>query len=96
MAGQGASVAMGSAWMLAKQLRTRSSTQEALRHYEQTMRPFVAQTQRTGRRTAQWLVPGTTFGITLRRLTLAAMRAPGAMTLFAPSLRRMLASVVPK
>jgi 2-polyprenyl-6-methoxyphenol hydroxylase-like FAD-dependent oxidoreductase len=96
MAGQGASLAMGSAWLLAEQLRTTTSLADALGQYEKRMRPFVLRTQKTGRRTAKSLLPATQRGITLRRWVFAAMRLPGMKVVLRPALRRMLDSVVPR
>jgi 2-polyprenyl-6-methoxyphenol hydroxylase-like FAD-dependent oxidoreductase len=77
LAGQGAALAMGGAYILAQELR-RAAPREAAIRYEQRMRPFVRDRQRSGRRTAQWLVPGSRWRITARALTFAAARVARA------------------
>lgn len=75
MAGQGASLAMGGAYVLAEELRN-GTPEQATARYEQRMRPFVRARQRTGRRTAEWLVPSSRWRITARGLAFAATRRP--------------------
>lgn len=96
MAGQGASMAMGGAYVLADALRRTTSVPEALRLYQHRMVPDVRVKQKSGRRTAQWLVPPTRLRIFLRRLGLAAADLPGASGLYRLGFRAMAESVVPQ
>lgn len=95
MAGQGASLAMGGAYVLADQLRRHGSTEAATAGYEQLMRPFVTTKQRAGRRTARWLVPSSTWRIHARSAAFTAMRLPGMCWLARAALAGPVASVVP-
>jgi 2-polyprenyl-6-methoxyphenol hydroxylase-like FAD-dependent oxidoreductase len=95
MAGQGASMAMGGAYVLADSLRRNESVAAAAAHYERSMRPLVRDKQRAGRRTARWLVPDSRWRMTVRTLALSALRMPGLPTLARPAFGAMRASVVP-
>ena len=65
LAGQGASMAMAAAAVLADELRASADVAGALRAYEARVRPVVEATQASGRAIARWFVPSS-------RLTLAA------------------------
>jgi 2-polyprenyl-6-methoxyphenol hydroxylase-like FAD-dependent oxidoreductase len=93
LAGQGASMAMGGAFVLAEELRGRRPAQAATR-YEQRMRPSVRAKQRAGRRTANWLVPNAQWRITARAAGFAATRLPGGTRLARAALAGVVASVV--
>jgi deazaflavin-dependent oxidoreductase (nitroreductase family) len=80
LAGQGASLAMAGAYILADELRHGPPTVAAHR-YEERMRPVVRTAQRAGRRTADWLVPPSHRRIGVRGLALAATRLPGGSVL---------------
>jgi len=95
MAGQGASMAMGGAYVLAEALRRSESVEAAAAHYERSMLPLVRDKQRAGRRTARWLVPGSRWRMNVRTLALSALRLPGLPTLARPAFAVMRASVVP-
>lgn len=80
MAGQGASLAMTGAWVLARELRgagDATAIPSALERYEAVMRPFAERRQASGRATARWLVPSSTIGIAVRQAFLALARLPG-------------------
>jgi 2-polyprenyl-6-methoxyphenol hydroxylase-like FAD-dependent oxidoreductase len=95
MAGQGASMAMGGAWVLARQLATHpGELATALTRYEQRMLPFVRRKQRTGRRTARWMVPDSHWRIRLRDRIMSVANLPGGPTLLRPTLATASASVV--
>jgi deazaflavin-dependent oxidoreductase (nitroreductase family) len=80
LAGQGASLAMAGAYVLADELRDGLQA-NALERYEQRMLPAVRAAQRAGRRTADWLVPPTRRRIALRGMAFAAARLPGGAVL---------------
>ncbi|MDQ7907620.1 FAD-dependent oxidoreductase [Phytohabitans sp. ZYX-F-186] len=94
MAGQGASLAMGGAYVLADELRAGAGVGRAFNAYERRMRPFVQVRQRTGRKTARWLVPSQHWRMTTRRMVLAAARLPGATAVLRAAFRPMQDSVV--
>jgi len=57
LAGQGASMAMGGAYVLAEELTRSGDLASALRSYEQRVKPAIEKKQRMGRRMAGWFVP---------------------------------------
>ena len=95
MAGQGASMALGGAYVLAEELRRDGSIAEAAARYEQRMRPVVRDKQRAGRRTARWLVPDSLWRLRVRGLIFSAARLPGLPKLMRPVLKATRGSVVP-
>jgi 2-polyprenyl-6-methoxyphenol hydroxylase-like FAD-dependent oxidoreductase len=78
MAGQGASLAMTGAWVLADALRGAGSVPDALRAYQERMLPLARRTQRSGRRTARWLVPPGPVRLAVRTGGLRLLTLPGA------------------
>jgi len=94
LAGQGASMAMGGAYVLAEQLR-RDAPERAVARYEERVRPSVRVKQRAGRQTAQWLVPSSRWRIAARALAFAVTRLPGGVRLAQSVLAGPTASVVP-
>ena len=95
MAGQGASMAAGGAYVLADELCHGGPAETAAHRYEQRIRPFIRDKQKAGRRTARWLVPTSQWRITARALAFSAARLPGMTTLMRPALAATRASVVP-
>lgn len=89
LAGQGASMAVAGAAVLAQELE-RGGTDDpgpALARYECRLQPVVKARQRAGRRTAGSFVPATRAGLTARRAVLRLASSRGASVL----LRRFLA-----
>jgi 2-polyprenyl-6-methoxyphenol hydroxylase-like FAD-dependent oxidoreductase len=72
--GQGASLSMAAAYVLAEELTRDEDVKTALSRYEHRVRPPLAQMRRAGRRSAEWLVPATAAGIAARN---AAIRLAG-------------------
>lgn len=66
LAGQGASLAIGGAYVLARELEHHADVAAALRAYEAVVRPSVEKKQAAGRRTADWFVPSSAFRVWLR------------------------------
>lgn len=85
-AGQGASLAMTGALVLAQSLAFSPILVRALAEYERRMRPLVDRVQAAGRRTAGWLLPHAGWQIRVRDLLFRA----GATSAGAPLLRRTL------
>ena len=63
LSGQGASLAMAGAYLLAEALHDATTYQEAFQWYEQQMRPLVQAQQRQARGFATFFLPGTPLGL---------------------------------
>jgi 2-polyprenyl-6-methoxyphenol hydroxylase-like FAD-dependent oxidoreductase len=63
LSGQGASLAMGGAYLLAKALHDPADYQEAFRRYEQQMSAYVLEQQKSGRSFAKSFLPGSPLGL---------------------------------
>ncbi|MGH9613006.1 MAG: FAD-dependent monooxygenase [Bryobacteraceae bacterium] len=70
LAGQGASMAMAAAYILAGELDAESNVDEALRRYERRLKPFIQKKQAAGRNMAGWFVPKNSGRRILRDLAL--------------------------
>jgi 2-polyprenyl-6-methoxyphenol hydroxylase-like FAD-dependent oxidoreductase len=77
LAGQGASLAVAGARLLASELANEANVTHALARYNTRMAASVADKQAAGRRTAEWFLPSTPYRLLLRRLALRAMALPG-------------------
>ena len=77
LAGQGASLAMGGAEVLARQLDSAMSVSEALDRYQAQMMPAVARKQKSGRQIADWFVPATAWHAALSRMFMRMLKVPG-------------------
>lgn len=77
LAGQGASLAMGGAYVLAKQLANASSIEAALADYQRAWQPVVTEKQQVARSGADWFLPSSVFRVRLRRLVLTVASALG-------------------
>ncbi|GAB3171116.1 FAD-dependent monooxygenase [Myceligenerans halotolerans] len=78
VAGQGASLGVAGAYVLAERLSRASTVAEGLADHERLWRPMVAGIQVNARdRAADWFVPETTTKLLLRRWGFRAMRLPG-------------------
>ena len=87
LAGQGASLALAGAYVLAEELdRAAGDVVQAVIHYEGRLRPWVAKRQAVGRRIARWSVPRTSARLAFRDLILRASSGP----LMAPIFRGAL------
>lgn len=77
LSGQGSTLAMVGAYMLAGELKAASGDYEtAFRQYERTFKPFMERKQKTARTFANSLVPKSNFGIGLRNLSSRIMDVP--------------------
>jgi len=63
LSGQGASLAMAGAYLLAEALHDAATYREAFQWYEQQMRPLVQAQQRQARGFAKFFLPGTPLGL---------------------------------
>jgi 2-polyprenyl-6-methoxyphenol hydroxylase-like FAD-dependent oxidoreductase len=76
ISGQGASTAMGGAYILAEELGKAEDYRAAFAAYERRVRPFVEDKQRKARRFAKTFVPGSRLGVQLSYLTMKLMFTP--------------------
>lgn len=86
LAGQGASLAMAGAYVLAACLADASSVTGALRRYETHWRPVVVEKQAAGRRGAEWFLPTSRARVYARRVMLGLAVLPGMESLLGSSL----------
>lgn len=70
ISGQGASLAMGGAYLLARALHESADYQEAFRCYEQRMRPHVQSQQKNARGTAKSFAPTSLPGLLIQQVML--------------------------
>jgi 2-polyprenyl-6-methoxyphenol hydroxylase-like FAD-dependent oxidoreductase len=84
VAGQGASVAMAAAYVLAHELASTQSLADSLRRYEHQVRPLVERRQAAGKRAARWLVPATRWKLGLRNAAVRVADRPGMTWLLRP------------
>ena len=76
IAGQGASLGMAGAYVLADQLASLPTVDQALAGYERLWRPVAEEKQKVGRSGARWFLPASTWQLLLRRGVLRAARLP--------------------
>lgn len=86
LAGQGASLGMAAAYVLADELAKRPSVGEALAGFESRWRPQVEDHQRAGAAAARWFVPATRYASFMRRTAIRLMKFPGMTGLVSSSL----------
>jgi 2-polyprenyl-6-methoxyphenol hydroxylase-like FAD-dependent oxidoreductase len=84
LAGQGASLAAYSGFLLARHVRDASDIPLALAAYQRDLAPVVASQQRAGRRAAKWVIPTAQWQIALRDTIVRAAGLPGLSRLLAP------------
>jgi 2-polyprenyl-6-methoxyphenol hydroxylase-like FAD-dependent oxidoreductase len=78
LAGQGASLGVAGAYVLAERLHAGASVREGLADYERRWRPVAAAVQQAARsRVTEWFLPASTGKLLLRRWGFKAMRLPG-------------------
>ncbi|MEV0346729.1 FAD-dependent monooxygenase [Nonomuraea sp. NPDC050680] len=76
VAGQGASLAIAGAYVLADRLSTAPSIDSALAEYERVLRPVVADKQQVARKGVRWFVPEARWQLVARRAALHLARLP--------------------
>jgi 2-polyprenyl-6-methoxyphenol hydroxylase-like FAD-dependent oxidoreductase len=86
LAGQGASLGVGGAYVLAEELAAAPTIEAGLERYERTWRPVATDRQEAGRRAARWFLPASRLQVRLRR---AALRLSGL-----PSLDRAIVRAI--
>ncbi|GAA2512379.1 MULTISPECIES: FAD-dependent monooxygenase [Actinomycetes] len=81
LAAQGASLAVGGAYVLADQLARAARVEDALNGYERKWRPVITRNQRIARRAARWFVPESARDLWRRHMALRSFGLPGAQRL---------------
>lgn len=76
LAGQGASLGITGAYVLAEHLAAADGVETALRRYEAAMRPLATEKQRVARDGTRWFVPASTTQLRVRRAALRLARLP--------------------
>lgn len=94
LAGEGASMAMGGAYLLARELHANRPIEESLAEYEALLKPMIERKQAAGRRTANWIVPLSQRRIAARNVALRLAGLPGLSWLLRPVLTSGTESVV--
>lgn len=94
LAGQGASLAMAGAFLLAKELRAAATVDRALARYSLKFKQMVAHKQAAGRKAAKWILPTDALHLLLRNWTLRLAEVPGLRSLLYPILRDGSESIV--
>lgn len=94
LAGQGASLGIAGAYVLAEQLHCSPSIADALSSYEQLWRPVAEEKQLSGRKAARWFLPRSNMALRLRRAMLALSTVPGINRLVVESLAGKQTAVI--
>ena len=77
LAGEGASLAMAAAYLLAGELQKSDGTLHVAFHeYERKFRPFIEEKQRSAEQFARWLAPKSQFGIHVRNFAIRLTSSP--------------------
>jgi 2-polyprenyl-6-methoxyphenol hydroxylase-like FAD-dependent oxidoreductase len=76
LAGQGASLAVAGAYLLAQHLAHANTVETALARYEQLWKPIVQEKQRTARATIPWFLPSSAWKLRVRHLALVSAQLP--------------------
>ncbi|WP_327640094.1 FAD-dependent monooxygenase [Kribbella sp. NBC_00482] len=76
LAGQGASLGIAGAFLLAEKLVSSSSIEAGMAEYEQVWRPVVEEKQKVARSTARWFLPQSRLELVARRVLLRFLRLP--------------------
>jgi 2-polyprenyl-6-methoxyphenol hydroxylase-like FAD-dependent oxidoreductase len=94
LAGQGASLGVAGAFVLADQLRRSPTLAAALESYEHLWRPVVDEKQQVARGAVRWFLPHGPVGLGARRLMLALSRVPGLDRLIGGALAGKTTTVI--
>lgn len=94
IAGQGASLGIAGAYLLAEQLERAGSVEAALAAYERIWRPVTLEKQRVARGSARWMLPESRTQLRVRRAALRLSGLPGVDRYLARTLSGKPVSVV--
>jgi 2-polyprenyl-6-methoxyphenol hydroxylase-like FAD-dependent oxidoreductase len=77
LAGEGASLAMAAAYLLAGELKKADGAPDvAFREYERKFRPFIEEKQRSAEQFARWFAPKGRLGIYVRNFAIRMTSSP--------------------
>lgn len=76
VSGQGASMAMGGAYLLAQEIEKAENIEQGLIHYDARFRSFVADLQNKSRKFAKAFIPKSTFGIWMMDMMMRLLGNP--------------------
>jgi 2-polyprenyl-6-methoxyphenol hydroxylase-like FAD-dependent oxidoreductase len=76
LAGQGASLGIAGAFVLAEKLIGAATIETGLAEYERIWRPLVEEKQKVGRSAARWFLPESKPQLVMRRVLLGVLRLP--------------------
>ncbi|MFE0644927.1 FAD-dependent monooxygenase [Streptomyces sp. NPDC058877] len=86
LAGQGASLGIAGAYVLAEELGRASSVEAGLAAYEERWRPVAEEKQEAGRAAAEWFLPASAARLHIRRTAMRLSGLPGVGRIVARSL----------
>ncbi|MFG1910654.1 FAD-dependent monooxygenase [Kribbella sp. NPDC048928] len=86
LAGQGASLGIAGAYLLAEKLVGAPSIESGTAEYERVWRPVIEEKQKVARSTARWFLPRSRTELLARRALLKLLRLPGLRTLLPAAL----------
>jgi 2-polyprenyl-6-methoxyphenol hydroxylase-like FAD-dependent oxidoreductase len=93
--GQGASLSLAAAFVLGEELTRDEDVKAALARYEHRVRPPLIHMRRSGRRSADWLVPSTPAGLLARNALLRLASRPGLSRLLRPAVEAARENILP-
>ncbi|GAA2756925.1 hypothetical protein [Actinopolymorpha rutila] len=86
LAGQGASLGMAGAYVLADNVAAAPDVEAGLAAYERAWRPLTEEKQRSARNLARWFLPRSRAELVVRRVALRLLALPGTDRLLAGAL----------
>ncbi len=86
LAGQGASLGMAGAYVLADNVAAAPTVEAGLAAYERAWRPLTEEKQRSARKLARWFLPRSRTELVVRRVALRLLALPGTDRLLAGAL----------
>jgi 2-polyprenyl-6-methoxyphenol hydroxylase-like FAD-dependent oxidoreductase len=81
IAGQGASLAMAGAFLLAEELSACSDIRQALTRYERRLKPAIEKKQAAGRKMVDWFLPNSSLRLAMRDTIMRLSALPVARSL---------------
>ncbi|MFE9258343.1 FAD-dependent oxidoreductase [Streptomyces sp. NPDC006879] len=94
LAGQGASLGVSGAYVLAEELAGHRTVEQGIAAYEQRWRPVVEEKQQAGRNAAQWFLPASPLRLFARRMAMHLTVIPGVDKYLARSLSGKASALV--
>ena len=82
LAGQGASMAMAGAYLLAQCLQTEDGYQSAYKSYQKQLAPIIYKKQLQAKKFAKLFIPSTSIGIAKRNIAMKSLSIPSVLSHF--------------